>query len=321
MTQKVEAQALTYDEVEQIIKATEPASMSDRGDRIWTRRMAVSLADKFNARLTALSALPEAPAVGVDWASEPKFDWNNTDGPTRQRHVKQHKEWAEDQIERLRSALLSSPPAQTTVDGDARSLLKYWSAQPGQANLAAHLKQLADIGDMLDAGQGDDEGAQILPDFEPGMSVVAKIEECLFLLEKRRDVIAAYGDERLFDDSAYMADGEVKMTAAEDVLAWLLIEKVGVPDDMNYTPKEAQDILARAIDQLHAYESAALASQPAGEGAVVTLSRMGWEEQVEGGKLFTATAVFSEPPPWSADVVWKSAPFSLSLAAKRGQGE
>jgi hypothetical protein len=46
---------------------------------------------------------------------------------------------------------------------------------------------------------------------------------------------------------------------------------------------------------------------------------MGWEEQAEGGKLFTATAVFSEPPPWSADVVWKSEPFALSLAAKREQ--
>ncbi len=52
--------------------------------------------------------------------------------------------------------------------------------------------------------------------------------------------------------------------------------------------------------------------------ALVTLLRMGWEER-DGEKLFTATAVFSDPPPWSADVIWKKAPFTLSLTAKREQ--
>ncbi|TGR74479.1 hypothetical protein EN836_33305 [Mesorhizobium sp. M1C.F.Ca.ET.193.01.1.1] len=38
----------------------------------------------------------------VDWKSEPKFDWNNTDGPARQAHVSRHAVWAGTQIERLR---------------------------------------------------------------------------------------------------------------------------------------------------------------------------------------------------------------------------
>lgn len=51
--------------------------------------------------------------------------------------------------------------------------------------------ELAQIDAMLMDGQGDDDGPQILPDFEPGWSVTAKVEACLFLLEKRRDVVAA----------------------------------------------------------------------------------------------------------------------------------
>ena len=51
--------------------------------------------------------------------------------------------------------------------------------------------ELAQIDAILMEGQGDDDGPQILPDFEPGWSVAAKVEACLHLLEKRRDVIAA----------------------------------------------------------------------------------------------------------------------------------
>ncbi|TGV15782.1 hypothetical protein EN816_00590 [Mesorhizobium sp. M8A.F.Ca.ET.173.01.1.1] len=72
--------------------------------------------------------------------------------------------------------------------------------------------------------------------------------------------------ERLYDDDAPMADGEVRMTAAEDVLAWLLIEKIGVPDDRNYTPKEAQDTIAGVIDGLRKYEAAALAHPAPAKG-------------------------------------------------------
>lgn len=51
--------------------------------------------------------------------------------------------------------------------------------------------ELAQIDAMLMEGQGDDDGDQVLPDFEPGWSVAAKVEACLHLLEKRRDLIAA----------------------------------------------------------------------------------------------------------------------------------
>lgn len=52
----------------------------------------------------------------------------------------------------------------------------------------------------------------------------------------------------LYDANAFMADGEIPMTAAENVLAWMLIEKIGVVDDINYSPKQAQDIIVAAID-------------------------------------------------------------------------
>ncbi len=45
---------------------------------------------------------------------------------------------------------------------------------------------------MLMDGQGDDDGAQIMPEFEAGWSTTAKVEECLHLLEKRRDVIEGF---------------------------------------------------------------------------------------------------------------------------------
>lgn len=52
----------------------------------------------------------------------------------------------------------------------------------------------------------------------------------------------------VYDPDAFMADGEIPMTAAENALAWLLVEKIGVVDDMNYSPKQAQDIIVAAID-------------------------------------------------------------------------
>ena len=55
------------------------------------------------------------------------------------------------------------------------------------------------------------------------------------------------GPDRLYDRNAPMADGEIRMTAAEDVLAWLLIEKLGQPDDRGYTPSEACDAIVAAL--------------------------------------------------------------------------
>ncbi len=61
------------------------------------------------------------------------------------------------------------------------------------------------------------------------------------------DVHHIAADERLFDDRAPMADGDTKMTAAEEVLAWLLVECIGVPDDVSYTPAQAQEIISERI--------------------------------------------------------------------------
>lgn len=54
---------ITYDEVEEIILSTEPPGLSDRDDQIWTRRMAVALADLFNSRL---NPSPETREVGSE---------------------------------------------------------------------------------------------------------------------------------------------------------------------------------------------------------------------------------------------------------------
>lgn len=57
-------------------------------------------------------------------------------------------------------------------------------------------------------------------------------------------------NERLYDANAFMADGgDVRMTAAENVLAWLLVEKIGVPDDVGYSPEQARKIIVSSIDQ------------------------------------------------------------------------
>ena len=64
-------------------------------------------------------------------------------------------------------------------------------------------------------------------------------------------------NERLNGADAPMACGgdDDPMTAAEEVLAWLLIEKIGVPDDVTYTPNQAQEIIVRMIDRATAAEA------------------------------------------------------------------
>lgn len=57
----VKVKPLTYNEVEQIIVQTECLELSDRGDAIWTRRMACALADTFNARLSAITTAEDKP--------------------------------------------------------------------------------------------------------------------------------------------------------------------------------------------------------------------------------------------------------------------
>lgn len=56
-------------------------------------------------------------------------------------------------------------------------------------------------------------------------------------------------DSRLFKGDQPMVDGgDTPMTAAEEVLAWLLIEKIGAPDDVPYSPDQAQEIIAAHLD-------------------------------------------------------------------------
>lgn len=52
----------------------------------------------------------------------------------------------------------------------------------------------------------------------------------------------------LYDADAFMADGEIPMTAAENVLAWLLVEKIGVVDDIGYSPNQAREIIVASIE-------------------------------------------------------------------------
>lgn len=61
--------------------------------------------------------------------------------------------------------------------------------------------ELSRINEMMDGG--DDEGSPILPEFKDGWSVEAKVEACLHLLEKRRDVIEGFtAKENWRDDPA-----------------------------------------------------------------------------------------------------------------------
>lgn len=78
--------------------------------------------------------------------------------------------------------------------------------------------ELQDIEDMFSDGQGDDEGSQVLPDFEDGMSTSSKVEACLHLLERRRDVIDAPDDalSRRASKAAPAHPTEAMLDAARD---------------------------------------------------------------------------------------------------------
>lgn len=78
-------------------------------------------------------------------------------------------------------------------------------AEPVKTAPAVAETELKSIDELLMAGQGDDDGSQIMPEFEVGMSVAAKVEACLALLEYRRDVI-----------DGYAADGDWRDAAAQD---------------------------------------------------------------------------------------------------------
>lgn len=81
-----------------------------------------------------------------------------------------------------------------------------------QARRRAAEQELAAIRDMLLAGQEDDDGGQIVPDFEEGMTVYAMVAACLHLLERRRDVIDA--------SSTLEAENARLRTAVDGAIAW-----------------------------------------------------------------------------------------------------
>lgn len=61
---------------------------------------------------------------------------------------------------------------------------------------AEKLEELQGIEDLLSEGQGDDDGSLILPEFDESSSTLGKVEACLALLERRRDVIDGRGEKR-----------------------------------------------------------------------------------------------------------------------------
>lgn len=91
--------------------------------------------------------------------------------------------------------------------------------------LAAKDAYLREINELLDAGQGDDDGAQILPDFEDGMSVLGKVEACLALLEDRRDVIEGFEADNA-TKAARIKELEADLKTFQDGTADLVNEKI-----------------------------------------------------------------------------------------------
>jgi hypothetical protein len=81
------------------------------------------------------------------------------------------------------------------------------------------------------------------------------------------------GGQHLYDADHIMADGgDTPMTAAEEVLSWILIEKIGVPDDVGYSPQEAQDIIVSRLDlaaELDEIDSMLLDGQGDDEGTQI----------------------------------------------------
>ena len=61
----------------------------------------------------------------------------------------------------------------------------------------------------------------------------------------------------VYDPDHAMSDGsDTRMTAAEEVLAYLLIEVVGAPDDVSYSPNQAQVLLEDRLKEGRRLEEA-----------------------------------------------------------------
>lgn len=66
---------------------------------------------------------------------EPTFDWNNTDGAARQRHVKLHSEWAERQVTALSAENAALKAALGAISTDLR--IQPWVRLIAEAALEA----------------------------------------------------------------------------------------------------------------------------------------------------------------------------------------
>lgn len=129
-------------------------------------------------------------------------------------------------------ALAASPEVQKLVaEAEARANkahekeIAVWSENYAalEARCLAAETTLQGVNAMLMDGQGDDEGPQIMPVFDENDSIETRIEACLHLLEKRRDVIAAHkleGGAASFDRADWF---------------WRAMD----PDDCGDSPEEA----------------------------------------------------------------------------------
>lgn len=121
-----------------------------------------------------------------------------------------------------------------------------YSPDQAQEIIARHLdraKELDQIADMLAEGQGDDDGPAILPEFQNGSSVYAKVEACLHLLERRRDVIA--GCDRL---RSALEDAPDRRHF--EILAEAMAEVKATSDGLSYQP--IADIVAGCLEEIAA---------------------------------------------------------------------
>lgn len=129
-------------------------------------------------------------------------------------------------------------------------LVLYPDWQQLRAAIEAQAEELAHIEAELSAGQGDDDGDQILPDFHEDATAAQKVGECLHLLEVRRDVIEAQRktlqikDEELVHLRAGSARVWKKLAQKDERIAWL---EAQVKAAMDFDEGSAAALKAEAL--------------------------------------------------------------------------
>lgn len=121
-------------------------------------------------------------------------------------------------------------------------------------------KELDRLHDMLIEGQGDDDGASILPEFEKGLSVYAKVEACLHLLERRRDALSAalsgMAEPRLWfvkdfaDGWIAFQDKELAEAEAQATGAMMLLGYQSPPATPPASEREEVERLRKALQEI-----------------------------------------------------------------------